>query len=327
MGGQQCRLAILSDVHYAGRTEQSRGNDYEYRCLPNPFLRLFCRYYRRYIWLRDPVQQNHLLDRFLDEVAEPDYVFALGDYNCDTAFVGVSDDAAFESAAECLGKLRGRYGDRFHAIIGDHDLGKFTMFGQRGGMRLASWKRVRDGLELPGFWRFELGNHVFMGLTSSLIAFPSSELEALPEERAEWHALRREHLAEIETAFRRLKPEQRVILFCHDPSALAHLHEEEAVRERLGQVERTWVGHLHTPLILAQSRLLAGMPTIGFLGHTARRLSRSLNRARRWKPFHVSLCPSLAGVELLKDGGYYTGELNLGAPGSPVAWQRHRLPR
>jgi hypothetical protein len=40
----------------------------------------------------------------------------------------------------------------------------------------------------------------------------------------------------------------------------------------------------------------------------------------------VRLCPSLAGIELLKDGGYLTAELDPEAR-SPLRVHRHRLPR
>ena len=52
------------------------------------------------------------------------------------------------------------------------------------------------------------------------------------------------------------------------------------------------------------------MPPIRFLGHTVQRMSTALNEARYWRPFHVRLCPALAGIELLKDGGYCTLELD-----------------
>jgi len=68
------------------------------------------------------------------------------------------------------------------------------------------------------------------------------------------------------------------------------------------------------------------MPQIHFLGHTARRLSTALGKAREWKPFNVRLCPSLAGIELLKDGGYYTAVLNAEG-GTRAAFELHRLPR
>jgi len=117
-----------------------------------------------------------------------------------------------------------------------------------------------------------------------------------------------------------------VILFCHDPSALPFLWREPDVRAKLHQVDRTVIGHLHSKLILSKSSVLAGMPTIPFLGHTTRRLSLALSEARLWKPFNVLLCPSLAGIELLKDGGYYTAELELSGR-QAARFQFHPLKR
>jgi hypothetical protein len=99
-------------------------------------------------------------------------------------------------------------------------------------------------------------------------------------------------------------------LFCHDPTALPFLWREEAVRAKVGQIEQTIIGHLHSNLVLWKSRILAGMPRVGFLGHTARRLSTALNDAKLWRPFNVRLCPALAGIQLLNDGGYYTVALD-----------------
>jgi len=165
-----------------------------------------------------------------------------------------------------------------------------------------------------------------MGVVSTLIALPVYESEGVPEERAEWNDLRRKHLDAIRGAFRDLEQYQRVILFCHDPSALPFLWREPDVRAKLPQVERTIIGHLHSKLILYKSRVLAGMPAIAFLGHTPHRLSRALREARLWKPFNVLLCPSLAGIELLKDGGYYTAELDASAR-QTARFQFHPLKR
>lgn len=303
------RIAILSDIHYASGAEQQRGNDYEYRGLGNPMLERACRCYRHFIWLRAPLNKNHLLDEFLARVGDCDHVFALGDYTCDTGFTGASDAAAFESVQECLAKLRNRFGDRLHPLIGDHDLGKFTMFGGRGGMRFQSLRRVQADLGLQPFWQLELGPYTCMGVTSSLIALSEFKAEILEEEAPLWQAARQEHLSEIREAFHALPDHRRILLFCHDPTALPYLWEEQAVIDRLGQIEQTFVGHLHSRLIMWKSRRLAGMPTIPFLGHTVKRLSTALGRARQWKPFNVRLCPSLAGIELLKDGGYCTAEI------------------
>jgi len=321
-----CHIGVVSDIHYASAAERARGNDYEFRAIDNILLRLFVRMHRRFIWLREPLNQNHLLERFLNEAGAFDHVIANGDYSCNTAFVGMSDDAACQSARECLEKLRQKFGDRLRANFGDHELGKVSFFGGQGGMRLASWQRARDELGLERFWELEIARYVLMGVVSSLIALPVFEPDTLPEERREWERLRTEHLAEIREAFAKLDPGKRVILFCHDPTALPFLSREEKVRGRLSQIEQTIIGHLHSPLILWQSRLLAGMPRIGFLGHTAKRLSTALREARHWKPFNVRLCPALAGIELLKDGGYLSIELDPDG-GRLARFQTHRLDR
>jgi predicted MPP superfamily phosphohydrolase len=320
------RIGILSDVHFAGAGEQARGNDFESRGVANPLVRRLLRRYRRHIWLRNPLDHNHLLDDFLAGVGAVDLVVANGDYTCDSAFVGVSDDAAAQSVAECLGKLRAQFGARFHAILGDHDLGKLSLAGHLGGLRLASWRRATGELGLQPFWQVELGRTVLMGVTSSLLCLPVIEFDVLPDERAEWRALRAAHLEEIRRAFGAVAPEQRVLLFCHDPTALPFLLREDAVRSRVSQIAQTIIGHLHTPLVFWKSRRLAGMPRISFLGRSVHRFTSALNEARAWRAFNVRLCPALAGVELLKDGGYLTAEVNADAREAP-RFQFHPLPR
>jgi hypothetical protein len=319
-------LAILSDIHYAGAAEQAAGNDYEYRDIPNSLLRWTVRLYRHHIWMRYPLRQNGQLDRFLVDVGPVDYVIANGDHACDTAASGVSDAAVRQSAQECLGKLRRQFGDKLIAGFGDHDLGKLSLFGARGGMRLASWRRAIDELGLRSFWKLELGNYVLLGVVSSLVALPVFAPDVLPEERSEWETLREQHFSEIRAAFAALQPQQRVLLFCHDPTALPFLWRDDVVRSRLSHVEQTIIGHLHSNLFLWKSKLLAGMPVIGFLGHSIRRMSTGLNEARLWRHFHVRLCPSLAGIELLKDGGYLTAEVDAEAQ-RPVRFRFHRLRR
>jgi hypothetical protein len=305
-----CTLGILSDIHYAGAAEQARGDDYELRQIRQPLSRAFARFYRRFVWLRDPLRKGYLLDRFLEQAPDFDYLIANGDYSCNTAFVGLSDDAACQSALECIGKLRRRFGDKLRANFGDHELGKFTMFSADGGMRLASWRRAEQEVGLLPFWRLDIGRYVVLGFASSLVELPAVEGEALPTELSEWRRLREELLVRIRSAFDSLQRDQRVLLFCHDPTALPFLWREESVRAKLPQVEQTTIGHLHTNLILWKSRLLAGMPPICFLSRNIERFSRALNQARYWRPFHVRLCPALAGVELLKDGGYCTMEID-----------------
>jgi hypothetical protein len=319
-------LAILSDIHYASAAEKARGNDFEWSGIRARLVRAALKTYRSLVWIRNPLDQNHLLDRFLNEVGSPDYVIGLGDYTCDSTFLGVSDAAACQSACECLGKLRQRFGGNVRAVIGDHDLGKVSLAGDRGAMCLASWRRATAELGLRPFWQLNLGKYTLLGMASSLIAFPVFEPDTLPEERPEWLRLREQHLGEIRQAFEALQPSQRVLLFCHDPSALPFLWREAAVRNKLAQVEQTFVGHLHSNLIFWKSRALAGMPRISFLGHSVKRFSTALRDARHWRPFKVRLCPALAGIELLKDGGYYTATLDAEAR-RPAEFQFHRLAR
>lgn len=320
------RVAVLSDIHYAGAVERTRGNDFELRSIANPLLRALVRIYRHFIWMRKPLEQGAQLDCFLNHVGSVDHVIANGDYSCDSGFVGVSEDAAFQSAQECVGKLRARFGDRARFTIGDHEIGKPSLIGGHGGMRLASWTRATESLGLKPFWQLVVGNYVLMSVASPLLALPANQPDALPEEWPEWLKLRAAHLAEICTAFNSLQPEQRVILFCHDPTALPFLWREESVHRRLPQIEQTVIGHLHTRLILWKSRLLSGIPPIRFLGNSVRRFTSALHEAHHWWPFQVRLCPALAGTELLNDGGYYTVELDPTAK-LPVQFKFHTLPR
>ena len=319
-------IAILSDIHYAGPAERARGNDYELRAIANPLLRSAVRLYRHLVWMRHPVEQGPQLDRFLAEVGPVDYVVGNGDYSCDTGFVGVSDPAARESTQECLGKLRAKFGERARFVIGDHELGKLTFFGAAGGLRLASWRCATETLGLQPFWQLAVGRYRLMGVTSPLIALPANQPDALAEEWPEWLRLREAHLAEIRAAFDALAPDQRVILFCHDPTALPFLWREESVRRRLPQIEQTVIGHLHTRLILWKSRMLSGIPPVRFLGHSISRFTSALHEAHRWWPFNVRLCPALSGIELLNDGGYFTMEIDPAAK-QPARFLFHPLPR
>ena len=320
------KIAILSDIHYAGPTEATAGDDYETRDLEPPLLRLALRLYREHIWLRYPLRQNRQLDRFLAGVGNVDYVIANGDYACNVAAVGLSDDAALESAQECLGRLRAQFGRKLLVNIGDHELGKLRLVGTRGGLRLRSWQRGSAELGLQPFWRLELGNYVLCNCVSTLVALPLFETDLLPAEKTAWEQLRAQHLTDIRAAFIALQPDQRVLFFCHDPTALTFLWRDDQVRAKLPQIERTIIGHLHSQLYWRLSKLLCGLPVLHRFGHSVRRMSAALNQARSWGDFRVLLCPSLAGIDLLNDGGYYTAELDGGAR-SPVRFQFHALPR
>lgn len=319
-------IVIISDIHNAGDAERTCGQDYELRAIRHPLLRAAVKFYRHYYWMRRPLDQGRQLDRFLKLKVAADYLVANGDYTCDTGFVGVSHAAARQSVAECLGKLRVQFGDRARFVMGDHELGKMNTFSGTGGMRLASWRCATEELGLPSFWQLAVGNYRLIGVTSSLIALPAHQADALADEWPEWQRLREIHMEEIRAAFDALQPDQRVILFCHDPTALPFLWREEAVRRRLPQVEQTIIGHLHTRLILWKSRMLAGIPRIRFLGKSVERFSSALHDAHLWRPFQVRLCPALSGCQLLNDGGYYVLEIDPTAK-FPAQFKFHPLPR
>ncbi|HVV02526.1 MAG TPA: hypothetical protein VHH88_14250 [Verrucomicrobiae bacterium] len=318
-------LGIVSDIHYACAAEQARGSDYESRDLSLP-LRTLLRAYRHFVWLREPLHQNHLLDRFIAGARPYDYVVANGDFSCDTGFCGLSDEASFQSARECLAKLEKNFGGKLLATLGDHELGKVSFFGGRGGMRLASWERATSEAGLKPFWKIQAGRYVLMGIVSSLVALPVFEPELSPEERDRWHELREEQMAGIREGFRSLQSGQRVLVFCHDPTALPFLWKESEVQARASSIEATVIGHLHSKLILWNSKILAGIPRIPFLGNSVRRMTEALRDARYWRPFKVRLCPSLAGIELLKDGGFLTATLDL-AGEEPARFQFHPIHR
>ena len=319
-------VAILSDIHYAGPAERACGEDYEFRAIANPMIRAAARAYRHLIWMRHPLNQGQQLDRLLVQTGPVDYLVANGDYSCDTGFVGVSDPAAFESTQECLGKLRAKFGGRARFTIGDHELGKLPLFGGNGGIRLASWRRATEQLGLTGFWQLNLDRYALFGVASPLIALPANRPDSLREEWPEWLRLREAHLAEIRAAFDALALDQRVILFCHDPTALPFLWREEPVRRRLPQIEQTVIGHLHTRVILWKSRVLSDIPPIRFLGRNVSRFTSALHEAHHWWLFNVRLCPALSGIELLNDGGYLKMHLDPAAK-HPARFLFHPLPR
>src|SRR5688572_25505933 len=208
------QLLICSDIHYASDAEKKRIG-YELAAISNPVQRLLVRFYRHYLWLRDPFAHNELLDRVLKTSVEPDLAIANGDYSCDSAFIGVADLSARQSASECLGKLRNRFGDRFRAVFGDHELGKTSLCGGKGGLRLESLRVAQNELQLQPLWTERAGRYVLIGITSSLVAMQVYERETLAEEREEWREASREHTDAINVLFSKLRPEDRILLFCH----------------------------------------------------------------------------------------------------------------
>ena len=259
------QILVISDIHYASDGEKARCG-HEARVIGNPLLRAASQAFRHWVWLREPHGHNDRLRRLIEANPTPCRVVANGDFSLDSGFVGVSDPEAYESARQALDQLRTAYGSRLRTTLGDHELGKKSLFGGAGGVRLQSWERAVEGLGIPGFWREELGLFVLLGVASTPIALPVFLPEMLPAELEEWRRIADGLGRQVRGAFAGLRPDQRVVLFVHDPSALPFLAELPEVQSRLEQIACTVVGHLHTPAVFRLGSRLAGMPTIPFLG-------------------------------------------------------------
>lgn len=318
------RILILSDLHYACEAEQARAG-HEGRVIRHAAVRWAAAGYRRFIWLAEPHQQNYRVAQILERETRPDRVIVNGDLTVDSAFMGVSDPAALQSVRECLDALRASYTDRMDLCLGDHEIGKRSLFGGAGGPRLASLTSAQANLGFRTSWRRDIGPYTLLGMTSTLTAWPAFSAEALSEEAATWETVAAAYQREIVALFSDIEPDRRIVLFCHDPTALSFLADLPAVRRCLPQLEATVLGHLHSPALFGLARRLAWMPEVGLLGYSVRRYSRALRHARSWKLFKPRLCPSPSGIQLLKDGGYLVLDLDKEGRREPV-WHRYRLP-
>ncbi len=317
---------VISDLHWACAEEQARAG-HESRVVQNPCLRLAAYCWRRWVWLATPHGHNHRVAAILGRTGTngADWCLANGDFTLDTAFVGVSDEAACVSAGECLSPLRAAWGSRLLTTIGDHELGKVSLFGGAGGLRRRSLERCESELGLSRFWVQPGGDGVVLiGVTSTLAAWTLFADETPVNERAWWRKQQARHLAQISDAFSDLTPGQRVVLCCHDPSALAFLYELAEVRQRLGQLACTVIGHLHSAKVWSLARNLAGFPRVPWMGVTFRRYTTALHRSRCWREFGIALCPAPAGLQLFKDGGWLEIDIPPGA--APAQVVRQRLP-
>lgn len=322
------RLALASDIHYAGPLEQARGEDADLTNIPNRLQRWILRCWRHWVWMRHPLANNPLLETFLQQARHHNCLGAVinGDYAADTASLGLSDEGTFQSARLCVDRLRAAFAPHLRLVLGDHELGKLSFLGHYGGLRLRSWHRAHADLGLEPFWIWDLGRYRLVGVTSTLLALPDFSKDMLPEERPAWERLRQEHLHLVIKAFEASPADHRLILFCHDPTALPYLARLPTVRDKLSCLELTVIGHLHSPLILWKSRILAGMPRLRRCGVSVERMTSALRQARIWRQFHVRLCPSLAGMQIEPGGGWVLLELDPTGQ-TPLQWTVHRLRR
>ena len=306
------RLAVLSDFHVLGPGELLQSED-AYRQLGeglNPIRRTWRRglyRVRRRLWNTHPELRQTAFQKAIDEIDEynPEWIIANGDYGGDTGGIGLSDKQTFESVAGAVDMLRQRFAGRIRFIFGDHDLGKYSTVLREGGIRLQSLELGEKMLGIPSFWH-EIDDEVHLiGINSSLFTLDLFLPEALTDEIPEWRRLREEHIAKVSHAFDGLPREARVVLFCHDPSALAALGKVPVVLDRLSHIEMTVIGHLHAPSLLKLAKLVPSSRAKKWRPKypVARILAHSLEGVRSWKLFKPVACPSTFGAGHHMHGG------------------------
>jgi len=81
-----------------------------------------------------------------------------------------------------------------------------------------------------------VGRFVLIGVTSSLIALEVLKTDALSAEMDEWKRLRAEHMTALREIFARVQANERIILFCHDPTALPFLAKSNLCAIKSGKL-------------------------------------------------------------------------------------------
>jgi hypothetical protein len=236
--------------------------------------------------------------------------------------VGLSDESTFESASAVIAMIRDVFGDKCRLSFGDHDIGKYSTHLRQGGVRLASIERGEEVLGIQSFWEEAIGDYHLIGVNSSLLGLQMFLPEAIEAEIPEWTRRRDEHIQQVCEAFDQLPDTTRIVLFCHDPSALAVLSDLPAVRRRLPQIVRTILGHLHSPGLLRLARMLPPLPRFNPKYPVARILAHSLSEKGAWRRFKPVLCPSTFGTGRHVSGGALFVE---GHDDGQLVIRRHRI--
>lgn len=304
------KLAVISDIHVLGPAELARANE-SYGILGSDLpplkrgLRRGLYRMRRRLWNGHLQWRHTAFMRALDEVAgfRPEWLIANGDYGGDYGGVGLSNAATFDSAALVVNLIRERFPERSRFVFGDHDLGKYSTVMREGGIRLSSLERGEQHLGIPSFWHERDDEFHLIGVNSSLFTLDLFLPEALAEEIPQWKRLREAHITEVSQAFHGLAPRSRVILFCHDPSALTALSQIPVIRRRLPQVELTVIGHLHSPTLLWMARYASRLSRWRPRYPVARIVAHGLEGARSWNLFNPVVCPSTFGAGHHVSGG------------------------
>jgi len=297
------QIAVISDIHLVGPSELALAERTYGRLRRNPDIlmravRSGLYRVRRRFWNGHLKWRHTAFLRALDEIAEkkPEWVIANGDYGGDLGGVGLSHKATFDSASIVIEMIRQRFPNRSRFVFGDHDLGKYSTVLRKGGIRLNSLEIGERQLHIPSFWHETAEEVHLLGINSSLFTLDLFLPEAIAEEIPEWQRRRAEHLEQVESAFDELARDARVILFCHDPSALTALSQLAVVRERLSQIELTVIGHLHSPTLLRLSRYAARLSNLKPHYPVARIVANGLSGAREWNMFRPVVCPSTFGT-------------------------------
>jgi len=323
------RLAVISDIHVMGPGEHERHRDQvaaigQDRRMAGRWWQKFLNSSRSRFWNWHPESRHDCFLRALTDMQSyhPDWVIANGDYGGDTHGVGLSDEATYESAAGVITLIREIFPDRCHFIFGDHDIGKYSTLLKEGGIRLASLDVGEQRLGIRSFWHEQVEEVHLIGVNSSLITLDYFLPEALTDEVPEWTRRRLEHEEKVRGAFASLPRKARVILFCHDPSALGVLGHLPEIRARLPAIELTVLGHLHEPRLLRLVQRLPRLPEWKPRYPVARIIAEGIRNARSWMDFKPVVCPSPFGTGHHITGGLLYVEKN--AAGKIIA-RRHRV--
>ena len=288
---------VASAIRGALLTADPRAKCFATRSLARAWRKGLYRVRRRF-WNGHLKWRHTAFLRALDEVAEqrPDWVIANGDYGGDLGGVGLSHRATLDSASVVVEMIRSRFPERSRFVFGDHDLGKYSTVLRAGGIRLNSLDLGERHLQIPSFWHEVDEMYHLIGVNSSLFTLDLFLPEALAEEIPEWQRRRAEHIEQVSRAFQGLPAGARVILFCHDPSALTALSQVPVIRRRLPQIELTVIGHLHSPTLLKLARYAARFSQFKPRYPVARIVASGLAGARHWNQFHPVVCPSTFGT-------------------------------
>ncbi len=326
------KIAVISDIHVLGPRELAAARQ-AHAALGDDVSPMVGRWRRGLhrvrgrLWngrleLREPAFR-HALARLLEY--DPEWIVANGDFAADYGGVGLSDDATFESAAGAVQLMRELFARRCKFVFGDHDIGKYSTELRGGGIRIDSLERGEKALGIPSFWHVVDEDFHLIGVNSSLFNLELFLPEALIDEVPEWKRRRAEHIEHVRHAFDGLPRHARVILFCHDPSALTLLAQVPVVQRRIAHIELTVVGHLHSPSLLKFAKFAAKSTKNWNPKYpVARIIARSLEGVKTWAQFNPVVCPSTFGTGHHVGGGLLLIERE--ADGTLVT-RRLRLPR